>query len=574
MKTRIFRSTITVALAVLLASFTIIMSCLYSYFGGIQESQMRDELTLAIAGVEDGGLAYLERLDYRHYRLTWVAEDGDVLFDSAAAENAMENHAGRKEIRDAFATGEGADSRYSSTIMEKTIYYARRLEDGTVLRVAVSRATAGLLLIGMLQPIILVIFAAMGLSAVLASRVANRITQPLNALNLEKPLENDTYEELAPLLERIHRQHRQIDHTLRELKQRREEFTQITECMREGLVLLNEKGMILAINPAAQKIFHTDQHCIGKDFLTIERSYEVSQALEEGIASGHSEIRCQRDGYEYQFDFSGIASEGQTIGTVVLAFDITQQAQAERTRREFTANVSHELKTPLQSIMGSAELIENGIVKQQDMPRFVGHIRTEAARLVTLIDDIIHLSQMEDVGQLPMEPTDLYEIAGEAAEAIADAAAARQITVDLKGSHETVLGVPRLLFELVYNLCDNAVKYNVDKGGVTVALSHRKDGVCLSVKDTGIGIPAEHLPRIFERFYRVDKSHSKESGGTGLGLSIVKHAAACHHAKVEISSTVGEGTEITVFFPDQYPQKPAVPAAQPASGESPSAAQS
>ena len=548
MKRRIFRSTMTVALAVLLASFTIIMSCFYDYFGGVQENQLKDELTLAIAGVKDGGINYLEDLDYQRYRLTWVAADGAVLFDSAAEENNMENHADRTEIKSAFATGEGSDSRYSSTILEKTIYYARRMDDGTVLRISVSRATAGLLLIGMFQPIAIVIILAIVLSAILANNVANRITEPLNALNLEKPLENDTYEELAPLLERIHRQHRQIDSTLRELKQRKDEFAQITQSMGEGLVLLNDKSVILAINPAAQKIFHTDGRCIGKDFLTIERSYDVSQALKEGIAAGHSEIRCQRDGYEYQFDFSRIASDGQTIGTVVLAFDITQQASAERTRREFTANVSHELKTPLQSIMGSAELIENGIVKQEDMPRFVGHIRTEASRLVTLIDDIIHLSQMDDVVQLPMEPVDLYDIASEAVESIGDAATAKNITVDLFGTHEIVTGVPRLLFELVYNLCDNAVKYNVDNGNVRVTITKQESSVILSVKDTGIGIPAEHIPRIFERFYRVDKSHSKESGGTGLGMSIVKHAAACHHAKVEIHSEVGQGTEITVEF--------------------------
>lgn len=550
MKKKIFRSTMIVALTVLLASFTIIMSCLYNYFGGIQEKQMRSQLTLAIAGVEDSGLDYLKDLDYKGYRITWVAADGTVLFDSAAEENTMENHGDREEIKSAFATGEGTASRYSSTIMQKTIYYARQMEDGTVLRISITRATAGLLLIGMIQPIIIVILVAMAVSALLANRVAKRITEPLIQLDLEQPLENETYEELAPLLERIHRQHRKIDATLRELKQRKDEFSQITQSMGEGLVLLNDKGVILAINPAAQKIFHADSSCIGKDFLTIERSYETSRALAAGISDGHSEIRCRRDGFEYQFDFSRIASDGQIIGAVVLAFDITQQASAERTRREFTANVSHELKTPLQSIMGSAELMENGIVKQEDMPRFVGHIRTEAARLVTLIDDIIHLSQMDDVVQLPMEPVDLYEIAGEAVESIGDAAAARNITVDLCGSHETITGVSRLLFELVYNLCDNAVKYNVENGSIKISITRQEDRVILSVKDTGIGIPAEHIPRIFERFYRVDKSHSKESGGTGLGLSIVKHVAACHHAGIEIHSEPGKGTEITVEFRD------------------------
>ena len=549
MKKRIFRSTMIVALAVLLASFTIIMSCLYNYFGGIQESQMHDQLALAIAGVEDSGLNYLKDLDYRNYRITWIASNGTVLFDSVVQEHAMENHSDREEIKNAFQTGEGSASRYSSTIMEKTIYYARKMDDQTVLRISVSRATAGLLLIGMFQPIMIVIVLALILSAILSNRVAKRITDPLNQLNLEKPLENKTYEELAPLLERIHRQHKQIDTNLRELKQRKEEFMQITHSMEEGLVLLNNKGMILSINPAAQKIFHSDNDCVGKDFLTIERSYDVSQALEKGKTEGHSEIRCQRDGRENQFDFSRIVSDCQTIGLVTLAFDITQQASAERTRREFTANVSHELKTPLQSIMGSAELIENGIVKPADMPRFVGHIRTEAARLVTLIDDIIHLSQMDDVIQLPMAPVDLFEIANEAVESIGDAATAKHVTVKLLGGHEIVQGIPRLLFELVYNLCDNAIKYNIENGSVKVSITRLENQVLLSVKDTGIGIPPEHIPRIFERFYRVDKSHSKESGGTGLGLSIVKHAAASHHAKLAIHSKPEQGTEITVAFP-------------------------
>lgn len=538
-------------MAVLLASFTIILTCLYDYFAGIQENQLKDELTLAAAGVEKSGLDYLEDLDYRRYRITWVAEDGNVIFDSAAEENTMENHAGRTEIKNAFASGEGADTRYSSTLMEKTIYYARRIQDGTVLRISVSRATAGLLVIGMFQPIAVVILLAIILSAVLAKKSANRITEPLLNLNLEQPLENDSYEELAPLLERIHRQHKQIVSAMRELKKRKDEFAQITQSMSEGLVLLNEQGIILAINPAAKRIFHADGKCVGKDFLTIERSYDISQALEKGNAEGHSEIRCKRDGSEYQFDFSRISSDEQTIGTVVLAFDITQQATAERTRREFTANVSHELKTPLQSIMGSAELIENGMVKQEDMHRFVGRIRTEASRLVSLIDDIIHLSQMDDAVQLPMESVDLYDIACEAMRSVQDAAAARDITLELNGEHHTVLGVPRLLFELVYNLCDNAVKYNVEHGSVQISLAQQGEQVVLAVKDTGIGIPAEHIPRIFERFYRVDKSHSKDSGGTGLGLSIVKHAAACHHAKVEIQSEVGKGTEVSVVFSAQ-----------------------
>lgn len=549
MKQKIFRSTVLAALVVLLASCTIIMSYLYDYFGGIQEQQLRDELSLAQAGVENFGLAYLEDINNHEYRLTWVAETGEVLFDSRALEQTMENHGDRDEIRTAFACGEGTESRYSSTMMEKTVYYARRLADGTVLRISASHATVGLLLLGMLWPIAMVMILAVVLSAVLAHRMAKNITEPLNRLNLDQPLENDVYEELSPLLERIHRQHRQIDRNLRELKRRKADFEQITACMQEGLVLMNEQGIVVSINPAALKIFQTDRSSVGRDFLTLEHRYEVGQALEMCFESGHGEARCFRNGVEYQFDFSRINTDGQTVGAVLLVFDVTEQAQAERTRREFTANVSHELKTPLQSIMGSAELMENGLVKPEDMPRFVGHIRTESSRLMSLIDDIIHLSQLDDGAQLPMEPVDLLDVVNEAAKAIAVAAQARNINISIQGTSAMVKGVPQLLFELVYNLCDNAVNYNVDHGSVCISVTSQENGVRLSVKDTGIGIPPEHIPRIFERFYRVDKSHSKESGGTGLGLSIVKHAAACHQAKVDIHSEVGKGTEITVLFP-------------------------
>lgn len=549
MKKKIFHSTMLVAVSVLLASFTIIMSCLYDYFGGVQEQQLKDELSLAIAGVENSGRKYLEDLDHQEYRLTWVASDGDVLFDNKADEHTMENHEGRREIQEAFETGEGAASRYSSTIMEKTIYYARRMKDGTVLRISVNRATAGLLLIGMLRPIAAIIIFAILLSAVLSRKMARRITDPLNKLNLDQPLENDAYEELSPLLERIYRQHCQIDSALRELKRRKEDFSQITDNMKEGLVLLNEKGLVISINPAARQIFQTDNSCIGKDFLSIERNYAVSQALDESFKVGHSEIRQCRNDIEYQFDFSRIESDGQTVGVVLLAFDVTERACLERIRREFTANVSHELKTPLQSIMGSAELIENGMVQQKDMPRFVGHIRTESARLVTLIDDIIHLSQMDEGTQLTMEKVDLQDVANEAVEAVKDAAHAKQIDISLTGGSAVMQGVPQFLFELAYNLCDNAVKYNKEHGTIEVTVSQTNETATIAVKDSGIGIPQEHLHRIFERFYRIDKSHSKQSGGTGLGLSIVKHAAICHHAKIDIQSEVGVGTTITVVFP-------------------------
>ncbi len=550
MTRKIFLSIMAAAAVVLLCSVLIIMGCLYDYFGGVQERQLEDELALAQTGVECSGKTYLKALEGESYRLTWIAPSGEVLFDSQADESSMENHAQREEVRQALETGEGQSSRYSSTLLEKTIYYAKKLTDGSILRISISRATAGVLVMGMLQPMLVVLAAALILALVLAKRISARIVAPLNRLDLEKPLENDTYEELSPLLTRINQQRRQIDAQLRTLQQKKDEFDQITASMNEGLVLMNEKGTVLSINPAARALFHAEPDCVGRDFLTVERSHEISCAIRRALEEGHAELRVERGGHEYQLDISRIESEGTVIGAVLLAFDVTEQAFAERNRREFTANVSHELKTPLQSIMGSAELIENGLVKQEDMPRFVGHIRTEAARLVTLIEDIIRLSQLDEGGELPFEPVDLKKLAEEASASLASAAAEKQVTIRVHGDDRQITTVRRLASEIIYNLCDNAVKYNREGGSVDVTIDGTAHGAVVTVQDTGIGIPPEHQSRIFERFYRVDKSHSRQSGGTGLGLSIVKHAVQYLGGRIELESQPGKGTTMRVHFPD------------------------
>lgn len=550
MTKKIFQSILLVAGAVLLASLLIIMGFLYDYFGGVEENQLRDELSLAAAAVEDGGTDYLSQLTAGRYRLTWIAADGSVLYDTRTDAESLENHASRAEVSQALATGTGESTRYSSTLMEKTMYYAQRLADGTVLRISISRATVGMIAVGMIQPLLIVLIVALILSGLLARRLSRRIVDPLNSLDLEHPLDNDAYEELSPLLKRIHRQHVEIQTQLRELREKTDEFTQITGSMREGLVLLDEHGDILSINAAAQALFGADAQCVGRDFLTIERSHEISAAIQAAVADGHSEVRAERTGRVYQFDISRITSDGKFLGTVILAFDITEQEFAERNRREFTANVSHELKTPLQGIIGSAELIENGMVKPDDLPRFVGHIHDEAARLVTLIDDIIRLSQLDEGAAMPAEPVDLLAVSQEAAENLHDAAAARGVTVGVTGQPAVIPGVRRLIYEIVYNLCDNAIKYNRDGGRVDVTVAADADGSSITVADTGIGIAPEHQGRVFERFYRVDKSHSKASGGTGLGLSIVKHAVQYHHGRIELESTPGMGTTIRVVFPN------------------------
>ena len=549
MTRKIFSSTMLVAGIVLLAAAVIIIGVLYEYFGGVQTNELRGELGLAAVAVEADGTDYLEKLTAESCRLTWIAPDGTVIYDTRRDAESLENHAAREEVAEALTTGYGDSTRYSATLLQKTIYSARRLSDGSVLRISVSRQTAAVLALGIIQPILVVLLAALILSGVLARRVSRRIVEPLNTLDLDHPLKNDVYEELTPLLKRINAQHQEIEAQMRELRRRTDEFTQVTGSMKEGLVLLDERGTVLSINAAARELFGAAEDCVGADFLTVERSHDMSAAVEKARESGHSELRMPRGGREYQFDISRIESGGETVGTVILAFDITEQEYAERNRREFTANVSHELKTPLQGIIGSAELIENGMVKPEDVPRFVGHIHTEAARLVTLIGDIIRLSQLDEGDEMPKERFDILAEAKSAVDSLAPAAAARNIMLSAEGESAEINGVRRLVYEIIYNLADNAIKYNKDGGSVRVTVEKCGGDAVLTVADTGIGIAPEHQSRIFERFYRVDKSHSKASGGTGLGLSIVKHAAAYHHAKIELESAEGEGTTIRVIFP-------------------------
>ena len=555
MTKKIFRSILLAAVSVLLASLVIIMGCLYDYYKNVQEKQLRDELRLASYGVEAGGSGYLEHLasPYRFpsiadYRLTWIAADGKVLFDTHVPVAEMENHADRLEVKEALIKGESGGVRYSETLTERTLYCAQRLADGTVMRISIGQLTVFALAMGMIQPILLTAIFAVILSALLAHRMAKSIVAPLNHLDLDRPLENDAYEELSPILGRIHQQHRQIEAQLRELRRKTEEFEQITENMSEGLVLLDGKGVILSINPAARMIFHAGSSCVGQEFLVVDRDHEVNLAIQTALEVGHREVRAVRNDREYQFDISQITADGAAAGTVLLAFDVTEQAAAERSRREFTANVSHELKTPLQSIMGSAELLENGLVKQEDVPQFVGVIRTEAARLVALVEDIIHLSQLDEGTAPEKEQVNLLELADSAASSLREQAEKRHISLSVTGERAMINGVQGFLYEMLYNLIDNAIKYNIDGGKIEVTVSTSDTGTVVSVKDTGIGIPPEYQARVFERFFRVDKSRSKASGGTGLGLSIVKHIAQYHHAEIRLQSGVGSGTSIDVLF--------------------------
>lgn len=548
MRNKILKSILAAAGVVLVASLLLITGVLYQYFGNIQQSQLKDELSLAAQGVEKSGEEYLTDLPEESYRLTLIGEGGTVYYDTQVDAAKMENHADREEVKEAIATGTGSSSRYSVTLTEKYLYEAVRLSDGSVLRASESRATAVVLILGMLQPIVFLIIIVIIFSYWLASRMAKQVVEPLYQLNLDEPLENDVYEELSPLLHRIYAQQVEIQGQMHVLSRKQDEFDQITENVREALILLDNKDRIVSINPAGRRLFHAD-HVIGEDFLTIEHKKSMIKALEEAKKSGFAMLREKREGRQYQFEISRIESGNKAHGIMVFGYDITEQLNAEKVRREFTANVSHELKTPLQAIIGSAELLENGIVKQEDTPRFIGHIRTEAARLLTLIDDIIRLSQLDEGADMPKETVSMFSLATEVMENLSDAAERKNVTVEVVGDDGDMQGVRRLLYEVCYNLCDNAIKYNQPEGSVKMEIKELPDAVRLQVTDTGIGIAEGEQEKIFERFYRVDKSHSKQSGGTGLGLSIVKHAVQYHHGSIDVDSAPGEGTQITIQFP-------------------------
>lgn len=550
MTKRIFRAIWLVTVSVFLASVALFMGVLYDYFSGVQRSQLEMQTSLAAQGVTHEGTDYFEGLDASNYRITWIGTDGTVLYDSKSDFSEMENHVQREEVREALSQGMGESVRYSKTLLERALYCAQRLEDGTVIRLSVAQNTLLTLLLGMLQPLCVIFAIALILSLILASRMSKKIVQPLNELNLDDPLSNEGYDELSPLLRRISAQQKQIKRQSDALLQKQREFVTVTKGMTEGIVLLDSKHMIMSINPAAQRLLDTDASCVGTLLLAVNRSPELQALLLKADKGTYAETVMELGEGRYQVDASPIVSDGKVSGTVLLMLDVTEKEKAEQMRREFTANVSHELKTPLHTISGCAELMKGGMVKQEDMENFASRIYTEAQRMIRLVEDIIKLSHLDEgAGDMKREDVDLYTLAQETVTRLLPAADACQVTMGLDGASAQVFGIPQLLQGIIYNLCDNAIKYNRPGGSVAVTVKKEEQGTRLTVADTGIGIPAEHQERIFERFYRVDKSHSKEIGGTGLGLSIVKHAARLHNATITLDSEPGKGTTIDVLFP-------------------------
>ena len=535
MTKKIFQSVLLACTAVMISCICLFLGVLYNYYGDLQAIQLEQELGMACVGVQQQGEGYLQALDDSGCRLTWIAADGTVLYDTTTEASTMENHAAREEISQALSTGFGESARYSATLTRQTRYFARLMEDGTVLRISDSRMTVWALALASIQPICVILAIALILSGLLAARLSRNIVQPLEAIDLDRPLEADAYEELAPLLGRLEQQHRQIRNQQQHLEDREREFRAVADNMTEGLVLLSASGTILSINHAARRFFGSTDDCTGQDFITLDRSRDIEDTIREAELSGSAERILSRGGRE--------------SGVVLLIFDVTEKVFAERNRREFTANVSHELKTPLQSIMGSAELLENGLVRPEDTQVFLRRIREQSARLVRLIDDLIHLSQLDEKAELPVERISLEELAKQEIQSLSPAAEAQNITISCDASPVCITAPRPLLHEILYNLLDNAIKYNVPGGKVSLEIARKGGNVELTVRDTGIGIPPEHQSRIFERFYRVDKSHSRQIGGTGLGLSIVKHAVLDLGGEVSVRSAPGEGTAILVRLP-------------------------
>lgn len=550
MTKRIFRSICFVTLTVFLASVILIMGVLYEHFSNVEHAQLKMQTGLAAQGVANEGIGYFHDLKVTGYRISWIDAEGKVLFDSASDTAEMENHLEREEIQQALLTGYGESRRYSATLMERSFYSAQKLADGTILRLSISQNSILMLLLGIAHPICIIFIIALVLSIILAIRVSQKIVRPLNEIDLDNPLSNNSYDELSPFLRRIDSQQKQLCRQKEALIQKSDELNTIIGSMNEGMILLNPNGKIISINPAAKKLLDAGNDCIGADILSLNRNLALQEILSAALQGRQGERRIALHEEIYQIDASPITSEHSVKGVALFFFNVTEKEKTERIRREFTANVSHELKTPLHSISGYAELLKNDMVKEIDRVPFAGKIYDEAQRMIRLVEDIISLSHLDEGAKdMQREDIDLYEAAQKILQRLTPQADAACITLELLGVHAVVHGITGLLQSLIYNLCDNAIKYNRQNGSVSVRIEDEAELVTLSVTDTGIGIAPKHQERIFERFYRIDKSHSKAVGGTGLGLSIVKHTAKIHHAKIQVNSALGKGTTVIVKIP-------------------------
>lgn len=535
---------------VLAVGLAAVMGILYRNFDGQMRKELSKEAAYLAYGVEQHGVDYLKNIKDKSARITYIDQDGTVLFDNEADVSEMKNHSDRTEFQKAEKYGAGESSRYSDTLSEKTIYYALRLKDGTVLRVSGTQDSVLALVENLIFPLCGLLCLMLILSGIMASAISKRIVKPINELDLESPEENRIYEELSPLLSKIHRQNREIQNQLELAKQQQEEFALITENMQEGLIVIDKYTMILSANSSAWNLFHMDRVCQGESVYCLDREEEFRRVIEQVLSGEHTELVLKLNGSDIQLIANPVIRDKKTEGAVVLLVNVTEKLERESLRREFSANVSHELKTPLTSISGFAEIMQSGLVKCEDIPQFAGRIYKESQRLLQLVEDVIQISQLdEEKTPYTWEPVDVYQVCKNAFESLKEKAKRLNVHLYICGEYMKMEAVRTLLEEAVYNVCDNAIKYNRNDGSVSVFLTQTAQEIQIVVKDTGVGIPKEDQDRVFERFYRVDKSHSKEIGGTGLGLSIVKHAVGALKGSVILRSEEGNGTEICMKFP-------------------------
>ena len=550
MTQRIFRSIFLVALAVMFSVTTLIIGAMYGYSSFEKQDELRREAAYVASGIENNGIAYLENLKVYDTRITWIGADGEVYFDSIVEEEKMENHADREEVQEAFRNGFGEGERYSVTLSEKTWYYALRLDDGSVVRLSIESLSVFGVFYTMLWPMTLILVVMGGASFVLALQTAKNITQPINQIDLEWPEKAVVYDELSPLLHKIAAQNREISRQMAELKRRKEEFDTITANMQEGLLVLDAEGDVLSYNEGVLRLLGLPKVEEGQNVFLLNRSASFRRSVEAALHGKHRQEKLELNNRICELFANPVFRDGENAGVILVLFDATEKEGREKLRREFTANVSHELKTPLTSISGFAEIMKNGIVRPEDMGNFAGKIYDEAQRLIALIQDIIKLSKLDEKESfLEKEWVDMELLVQEVGERLQPAAEKKNVRILVETEPLQLWGVKPVLMEMVYNLCDNAIRYNRMDGEVRMHLRKQQDILLLEVTDTGIGIAKEEQERIFERFYRVDGSRSAENGGTGLGLSIVKHGAALHGGKVLIQSILGEGTTMSVRIP-------------------------
>ncbi|HEO3975137.1 TPA: PAS domain-containing protein [Streptococcus agalactiae] len=551
MTKKIFRTTLSASLGIVLVTILMIMGFLYNYFNRIQREQLRTQTALASQGISFEGKDYFENLKTSNVRITWVDNKGQVLYDTQSDAKHMKNHANRQEIKEAIKSGYGESTRWSATLTEKSIYAAQRLNNGTIVRLSVAQQTIFYLLLGMMSPLAIIILLAIILSVLIARYIAKKVSEPLNNIDLDHPLSNDSYEEITPLLRRLDSHQSKIQHQKLLLQKRQKEIDTIISKIKEGMILLDDQARIVSINAESLKLFQINDDWHGRFMMEVSRDLTLKDLIDQGLKGKKKEANIDIENNHYRVLVRPTTDNNRVTGLVVLLFDVTDQLQMEQLQREFTANVSHELKTPLHVISGYSELLANQMVPNEEVPQFAAKIHKESERLVKLVEDIINLSHLDEQEKLPQETVNLYDLTQKVLEGLQAKADKKHIQINFNGEEAILRGNPVLLNSLVYNLCDNALTYNHEKGQVNVTLKNSPDTITLEVSDTGLGIAEKDKKRIFERFYRVDKSRSKIVGGTGLGLSIVKSALDFHNGSIKVDSHLGQGTTMTVLLHKQ-----------------------